>query len=232
MSDMGDGEGPLARWSRRKAAARREPAAANEAPAVEAPPDAEEAAPSAPADEALTEAEALEAHGLPAPEDLGLGDDFSRFMGAEIPEALRRRALRQLWRVNPALANLDGLVEYGEDYTDSATVVGALKTAYRVGRGFMTDDELEQREAGAAPTAEPDVAASEETGDGEPRAGEPEAAEPAPEASPAASRDDDGAGSEVSRNGSGKHSGEASRVAGESPHRSRSRRMNFHFDEN
>src|SRR3546814_2526022 len=51
-------------------------------------------------------------------------------------------ALQRLWRLDPVFANLDGLLEYGEDYTDAATVVENLKTAYRVGRGFMTDEEV------------------------------------------------------------------------------------------
>ena len=43
-------------------------------------------------------------------------------------------ALRRLWKVNPVLANVDGLVEYGEDFTDSATVVENLQTTYQVGK--------------------------------------------------------------------------------------------------
>jgi hypothetical protein len=36
------------------------------------------------------------------------------------------------------LANLDGLVDYGEDYTDAATVVENLQTVYQVGKGMVT----------------------------------------------------------------------------------------------
>src|SRR3546814_11426370 len=65
-------------------------------------------------------------------------------------------ALQRLWRLDPVFANLDGLLEYGEDYTDAATVAENLKTAYRVGRGFMTDEEV--AEAGeTAGTAVPDT---------------------------------------------------------------------------
>src|SRR3546814_8004411 len=65
-------------------------------------------------------------------------------------------ALQRLWRLDPVFANLDGLLEYGEDYTDAATVVENLKTAYRVGRGFMTDEEVaEARET--AGTAVPET---------------------------------------------------------------------------
>ena len=47
-----------------------------------------------------------------------------------------------MWLANPALANLDGLLDYGEDFTDSATVIENLQTAYQVGKG-MTEHVLE-----------------------------------------------------------------------------------------
>lgn len=86
----------------------------------------------------LDEGEWLAHLGLPAPESLRPGDDFSAFLRREVPEFLRRRALRTLWTSNPVLANLDGLVDHGEDYTDAAVVVPRLKTAYQVGRGMLT----------------------------------------------------------------------------------------------
>jgi len=79
--------------------------------------------------------------GLPDPETLSPGDDFAAFMARAVPERIRRRALRRLWTSNPALANLDGLLEYGEDYTDSATMVESLQTAYQVGRGMIARAE-------------------------------------------------------------------------------------------
>src|SRR3546814_10476760 len=85
-------------------------------------------------------------------ESLGMDSDFTVFLQDGVPEALRRKALQRLWRLDPVFANLDGLLEYGEDYTDAATVVENLKTAYRVGRGFMTDEEL--AEAGGTSDAE------------------------------------------------------------------------------
>jgi hypothetical protein len=71
-----------------------------------------------------------------------MGDDFSAFMSKTVPDRLRRRALRRLWLANPALANLDGLLDYGEDFTDSATVIENMQTAYQVGKG-MTEHVLE-----------------------------------------------------------------------------------------
>ena len=79
--------------------------------------------------------------GLPDPDGLTLGDDVTGFMSKAVPDRLRRRALRQLWRTNPILANVDGLVEYGEDYTDSAMVVENMQTLYQVGKGMFVEPE-------------------------------------------------------------------------------------------
>lgn len=87
--------------------------------------------------------------GLPDPDTMQPGDDFSAFMGRAVPERLRRRALRRLWRSNPVLANVDGLVDYGGDFTDSATVIENLQTAYQVGRGMTAHVEALARQAEA-----------------------------------------------------------------------------------
>lgn len=118
-------------WSRRKVKVREEEAV--EARAAETRLEAvrERAAETRPDDEILSEL------GLPDPDTLTDGDDFAAFMSRAVPERIRRRALRRLWRCNAALANLDGLVEYGEDYTDSACVVEGMQTAYRVGKGML-----------------------------------------------------------------------------------------------
>ena len=101
-------------WSRRKAAVEAEDAALQKQD-VEVAREADAAEKS---DEDL-----LEELGLPDPESLSEGDDFSAFMSSAVPTRLRNRALRRLWATNPVLANIDGLVEYGEDYTDAATVI-------------------------------------------------------------------------------------------------------------
>ncbi len=87
--------------------------------------------------------------GLPDPDTLQPGDDVSGFMARAVPDRLRRRALRKLWTSNPVLANIDGLVEYGEDYTDAATVVENLQTAYQIGKGLIGRGEplAEEEEA-------------------------------------------------------------------------------------
>ncbi len=134
--------GRLDAWSRRKARVA-------EAEALERAA-AERAAAEA-AMEGRSDAEICAELGLPDPQSLGPGDDFAAFLKSQVPERLRRVALRRLWRSDPALANVDGLVEYGEDFTISTGAGEALATAYRVGKGFL--DEVE--EAAAEPAEEP-----------------------------------------------------------------------------
>jgi len=99
---------------------------------------------------------------LPDIETLDAASDFTQFMRPDVPKAIRNAALRRLWGLDPVLANLDGLLEYGEDFTDSAKVVEGLKTAYRVGRGFARSEE--EAQAGPPP-AETQVAEAGEPAD-------------------------------------------------------------------
>ena len=128
-------------WSRRKAAVAEEEAAVIEAAVSPEPVEEHES------EDDLSDAELLEKYDLPDPDTLEEGDDFAQFMGGAVPTRLRNRALRRLWLTNPALANIDGLVDYGEDYTDAATVVENLQTVYQVGKGMvqqlLEDDEDE-----------------------------------------------------------------------------------------
>jgi len=131
-------------WSRRKAQVAAEGAA--EARAAEAAQDAALAEKS--------DAEICEELGLPDPDTLEAGGDFRAFMDKAVPERLRRRALRRLWLSNPALANLDGMVDYGEDFTDSACVIEGMQTAYQVGKGMFAHVQEMARQAEAEAAAE------------------------------------------------------------------------------
>lgn len=135
-------------WANRRAGVAAEADA--EKVAVEAQALAEEQA----AYDTMEEAEVLAALDLPDPDTLQHGDDFSVFMAKAVPDAIRRRALRTLWRSNPVLANVDMLVDYGEDFTDAATVVENLQTAYQVGKGMLKHIEEMARQAEEADTPE------------------------------------------------------------------------------
>ena len=178
-------DGFLTRWSRRKqahAAGSTEPApsdalveggaasSSTETPGGEAGrvEDGQSAEVGEESDDA-----ALARLGLPDPETLGPGDDFSRFMGEAVPTRLRNRALRKLWLTNSTLANLDELLDYGEDFTDAATVVENLQTAYQVGRGMLVPDAAPQAEAEAEAGADDEtIVEHEELDDAEAETGE------------------------------------------------------------
>lgn len=129
-------DGFLDRWSRRKLEQSTEPQVEEDVVAEVVPP----------AEDPRTDDQILQDLGLPHPDALSPGDDIKGFLNPVVPDRLRRLALRQLWRSNPVLANVDGLVEYGEDYTDAATVVENLQTLYQVGKGMWHDaqDQLDE----------------------------------------------------------------------------------------
>ena len=141
-------------WARRKAAVRAEHAA--EQTAAEARAEQAELA----AREARSDAEILAELDLPDPDSLIAGDDIRGFMARAVPERLKRRALRRLWTLNPVLANLDGLVDYGDDFTDAAVGLPDIKTAYQVGKGMLSHiqalaDAAEKASQPAQETASP-----------------------------------------------------------------------------
>ena len=160
MADSDESEeGFVSRWARRKSDAK---------DAARRPPPAAESEEGTAADRAAgppAEIDPADLH-LPDPDTLDAEADFTVFLKEGVPEAIRRRALRRLWRLNPVLANLDGLNDYDDDFTDAATVVEGLKTLYKVGQGMVTEEDE---------TPEEPVEADEET------QGTPETAKPAAE---------------------------------------------------
>lgn len=158
--------GFLQRWSQRKvdAAAPTETAAldaedaalphATDGEATDGPQSGESAADAPPP---VTEADL---------ENLTYQSDYTKFMGEHVPEAIRRRALHQLWRSDPILANLDGLCDYDDDFTDAALAVKVLKTAHKVGQGYLTDEEVAANRArGKPPEAVAEDKVTEDDGD-------------------------------------------------------------------
>ncbi len=79
--------------------------------------------------------------------------DYSPFLKDGVPADLKSAALQRLWRSNPVFANIDGLNDYDEDFTIPKTPMGAIKTAWKFGRGFLTDDDLADKD-GTAPESE------------------------------------------------------------------------------
>ena len=165
-----DDEGFLARWSRRKRHGGAAPIASAAPAATGAGEEAPVLAPLAPAGGDLPVSAAKSdlprgdesADGpppdLPTIESLGRDSDYTAFMRQGVPEALRRQALRKLWRSDPLLANLDGLNDYDENFAAyfEEAISKTVKTAYRVGKGFVGDDD-------AVPPEAEEIAEADET---------------------------------------------------------------------
>ena len=115
-------------------------------------------------DAALSDAELLEKYELPDPAEIEEETGLDKFFDGKTPERLRQMALRRLWRINPFFGFVDEMVEYGEDYTDAATVIEGMQTAYQAGKGYLQKVLSPEEEAaekaklavGEAPPAEND----------------------------------------------------------------------------
>lgn len=160
-------DGFLSRWSRLKTEAREQKVREDDlpppqqqqhqqpAPAADLPPDA--AAPPAvdtaatrPADtEPAAPAAAEEPLDLPDIDSLTRESDYTVFLQEKVPAALRKQALRKLWRSDPVFANLDGLNDYDDDYSKPAIVGAAVRTAYDALRGYAPPPEAEAEEGAA-----------------------------------------------------------------------------------
>ena len=154
----------VGRWSRLKRGERirDETPGPGESVPVPAVPPTGEAEPADPADSAVVE-------NLPDIDSLDESADFTVFLKEGVPEELRKRALRKLWRLNPIFANLDGLNDYDEDFTDAAAVLEGIKTLYQVGKGIVAPEEPAGEDAAdavpGAETGEP-LAEGEESAEG------------------------------------------------------------------
>ena len=141
-------DGFLARWSERKRSA----AATDEhEPSQDTAEDETEA-------ELAANRAAAEAIDL---ETVTAETDFTVFLKKGVPVALRRAALQKLWRLDPLLANLDGLNDYDLNYADPAMIMKTFDSAWQAGRGYITKETPEDE----TPTVETGQAAPEENED-------------------------------------------------------------------
>ena len=199
-SDLTGGEsGFLTRWSARKTQIAQGLEVPEEAAddAALAADDADHQAAESDEDAALSDAELLEKYELPDPAEIEEEAGLDKFFDGKTPERLRQMALRRLWRINPFFGFVDEMVEYGEDYTDAATVIEGMQTAYQAGKGYLQkvlspeEEAAEQAKLAAeeAPSAENDENA---TGSDKPTEDTPEETpEESPEAQTGAEADED-----------------------------------------
>lgn len=159
-------QGRLSRWSRQKLAR----AKADAVPAVEveevvpqpSPQEVERQAAEAAALEAQLAAnrQAAEAVDLTT---LDESSDFSVFLKEGVPKLLKKQAMAALWRSNPVYANVDGLVDYGEDFGSPDLIMKTFKSAWQAGRGYLkaveefTEGEAEDKAAASVDVDDPEA---------------------------------------------------------------------------
>jgi hypothetical protein len=153
-------EGFLARWSRRKRAAREG--------APEEPPSAPEAAASSPvtstadpqpAAKTRGEGEEIDLSFLPKIEDITPETDLRPFFAKGVPVALREAALARMWSVDPKIRDFVGPADYAWDFNAPGGVPGfsldlpeeAKALAKRL-LGIDREEEEKRQQAGTSAT--------------------------------------------------------------------------------
>jgi len=151
-SDDDQDGGFLQRWSKRKAAVKNEnPALAddeslddqNQALAAEEKPEASLEA----AEDDLTDEDLCTKYELTHPDQCEDPEQLDDFFNRPLPDRLKQLAMRRMWRLNPLFRFADEMVEYGENYTDAATVLPDMQSAYKVGKGYFDKLMAEKAEA-------------------------------------------------------------------------------------
>lgn len=151
---MAEPEQFLARWSRLKRKARDR--AAEPGPAAAAPETTPVEGAPAPQNAPPAEASDIE---LPSIASLTKDSDYTPFLRPGVPDGMRNEALRKLYESDAVYANLDGLLEYGEDFGEPFRNAGVIATVYRVLKGMPGGKD---EPAEAAEAAEPEASAPPE----------------------------------------------------------------------
>ena len=155
-----DGEGFVARWSRRKIEEKE--------PSKETKIEVSKLEEGAPLDTKSTQDVGEEGEtnvdDLPDIKTLNESSDYTPFLKDGVPEKLKRLALRKLWKSNPVFGIIDGLDDYDEDYSAIGIVAQEIFTNYKPGKGMVDPDEAEE-EIDEAVKAEGEVEPEEEARD-------------------------------------------------------------------
>jgi hypothetical protein len=146
---MSDEDDFLARWSRRKRAARSgevEPEAEAEAKAAERRAPEPEPAASEPAEP------------LPSLDDLTAESDLAAFLREGVPAALRNAAMRKMWSLDPVVRDYVGPSEYAWDFNRPGSMAGfgALGTRPSIA-GLLSTARRVLPDASSRPAQEPEA---------------------------------------------------------------------------
>ena len=88
----------------------------------------------------LNDEELLEKFKLPNPDKIKKEKGLDVFFKDGVPDRLRQIALRRVWKLNPIIRFADAEInDYHEDFTDAATVIEGMQTAYQVGKGYLSE---------------------------------------------------------------------------------------------
>ena len=88
----------------------------------------------------LNDQELLEKFKLPNPDKIKKEKGLDVFFKDGVPDRLRQIALRRVWKLNPIIRFADSEInDNHEDFTDAATVIEGMQTAYQVGKGYLSE---------------------------------------------------------------------------------------------
>ena len=95
----------------------------------------------------LTPAEEEAVSALPPLESLGKDSDFTPFLADNIPEFIRNRALKILWRSDPLFGFQDGLDDYAENFRVIDKLIdAATQSSYKPGQGYDQPEKVDADE--------------------------------------------------------------------------------------
>ncbi|TCS63458.1 uncharacterized protein DUF3306 [Varunaivibrio sulfuroxidans] len=88
---------------------------------------------------------------LPDIDTLDRDSDYTPFLGEGVPRDLAQKALRKLWRSDPALSNLDGLNDYDDDYSALGIVEQIVETVFEAVKPTFEEQDDPGEDARAYP---------------------------------------------------------------------------------
>ncbi len=77
-------------------------------------------------------------------DQLDKNSDYTRFIKANVPAAIQKKALRKLWASDSVFEVLDGMNDYDEDFTVDGLAGKVFKSAYKIGRGYLSDEDEDE----------------------------------------------------------------------------------------